>query len=192
MCAKANKILGLVKRVCGRDIIDIRIRKLLYISLVRPMLEYISNIWSPCTVTHCHLIENVQRRATKFILNYPSHDITYNSILELLDMLPLEFRREISDLILLFKYKIGQLDVDFSQFFTPVQIRRITTRAFDIVNYHPLSTHKQNYYRKSYFPRSIELWNKLPSSLKRIQSLSQFRNQLINNYQKNLTFYEPP
>jgi hypothetical protein len=28
---KLYKILGLVKRVCGRDIIDIRIRKLLYI-----------------------------------------------------------------------------------------------------------------------------------------------------------------
>ena len=107
-------------------------------------------------------------------------------------MLSLEFRREISDLILLFKYRIGQLDVDFGQFFIPVAIRRITTRAFDITNYCPLSIHNQNYYRKSYFPRSVELLNKLPSSLKRIHSLSQFRNQLISNYKENLTSYEPP
>ena len=57
MCVKANKILGLVKRVCGCDIIDIRIRKLLYISLVRPKLEYASNIWSPYTVKHRRLID---------------------------------------------------------------------------------------------------------------------------------------
>ena len=104
ICAKANKILCLVKRVCGSDIIGIRIRKLLYVSLVRPILEYASNIWSPYTVKHRHLIENVQRRATKFILNYPRHDITKKNRLESLDMLPLEFRRVISDLILLFKY----------------------------------------------------------------------------------------
>ena len=87
MCAKANKILSLVKSVCGCDIIDIKIRKLLYISLVRPILEYVSNIWSPYAVKHGRLIENVQRRATKFILNYPSRDITYKSRLESLDML---------------------------------------------------------------------------------------------------------
>jgi hypothetical protein len=56
-------------------------------------------------------------------------------------MLPLEFRREISDLILLFKCRIGQLDVDFSQFFTPVETQRITTHAFDITIYRPLSIH---------------------------------------------------
>jgi hypothetical protein len=32
---KFYKILGLVKRVCGRDIIDIRIRKLLYVRQVQ-------------------------------------------------------------------------------------------------------------------------------------------------------------
>ena len=155
MCLKANKILGLVKRVCGCDIIDIRIRKLLQISLVRPILEYASNIWSPYTVKHCRLIENVQRHATNFILNNPSCGITYKSRLELLDMLPLEFRRKISDLILLFKYRIGQLDVDFGQFLISVATRRIAMCAFDITNHCPLSIHNQNYYRKSYFPRSI-------------------------------------
>lgn len=87
----------------------------------------------------------------------------------------------ISDLIFLFKYRIGQFHDDFGKFFAPVEIRRTTTRSFDITNYRPLTIHNQNYYRESYFSRSIELWNKLPTSLKRIHSLSQFGNQLTSN-----------
>ena len=49
--AKANKTLGLIKRIC-RDINDCATRRLLYCSLVRPKLEYASNVWSPSTVKY--------------------------------------------------------------------------------------------------------------------------------------------
>ena len=72
MCAKANKTLGLVKRV-SKDFHDRSVRLLLYVSLVRPLLEYASSLGSPYTVQHKKLLENIQRRATKFILDYPSN-----------------------------------------------------------------------------------------------------------------------
>ena len=68
--AKANKTLGLIKRLL-KDTSDLKVRKILYCALVRPILEYACNLWSPYTVKRRKLIENVQRRATKFILNYP-------------------------------------------------------------------------------------------------------------------------
>ncbi len=39
--------------------------------LVRPKLVYASNVSPPDIIKHKLLIENVQRRATRFILNYP-------------------------------------------------------------------------------------------------------------------------
>ena len=51
MVAKANRILGLVKRTCT-DTHDVRVRKLLFCALVRPVLEYASNLWSPYTIKH--------------------------------------------------------------------------------------------------------------------------------------------
>ena len=51
---------------------SVQTRKLLYTALVRPLLEYSSSVWSPYFVKHRRLIENIQRRATKFILNYSS------------------------------------------------------------------------------------------------------------------------
>ncbi len=46
LTAKANKILGLVKRTCV-DLRDSKTRKLLYCTLVLPLLEYGSELWSP-------------------------------------------------------------------------------------------------------------------------------------------------
>jgi hypothetical protein len=68
----ANRTLGLIKRVC-RNIDDISTRKLLYCSIIRPKLEYASNLWCPYLIKYQLLIENVQRRATRFILNYPKN-----------------------------------------------------------------------------------------------------------------------
>lgn len=41
----------------------------LYKSIVRPHLEYGSNIWSNCIKKNAIQIENVQRRATKLVKN---------------------------------------------------------------------------------------------------------------------------
>jgi hypothetical protein len=49
--SKANRTLGLVKRLC-RDIKDTNTRKLLYCTVVRPKLEYCSSPWSPYTGKH--------------------------------------------------------------------------------------------------------------------------------------------
>ena len=90
-------------------------KKLLYCSLVRPRLEYYSNVWSPYTIKHRRLIENVQRRATKFILNYPFPRLSYKERLISLDLMPLEFRRDLNNLLLLFKYRNGFVDVQFDK-----------------------------------------------------------------------------
>ena len=74
MRAKANRTLGLIKRVCGKDIAYQEIRKLF--ALVRSQLEFASNLWSPYTIKERALIKNVQRGSTKFILNHYSRDIS--------------------------------------------------------------------------------------------------------------------
>ena len=109
--SKANRTLGLNGRVC-RDINDSDIKKLLYYSIVRPQLEYACGLWSPYTSKDKLLLENVQRRATKFILNYP-RDMSYRDRLLKLSLLPLEYRREMKDLVLIFNDRAGYIDLLF-------------------------------------------------------------------------------
>ena len=113
---RAKKTLGLLKGV-RKEMRDPNIRKLLYCALVRPKLEYGSNLWSPYTSKHRALLENTQRRATKFMLNYPKN-LTYKERLIELNLLPLEYRRDFSDLIFSFKSKVGLVSTDLTLSYT--------------------------------------------------------------------------
>ena len=78
-------------------------------SLVRPQLEYASQLWSPYTKEKIKALERAQRRATKFILKC---DLTYPERLVKLGLLPLEFRTEVLDLCFFSKCLQGHIDFD--------------------------------------------------------------------------------
>ena len=60
----ANKVLRLIKRTCGTCTQPHVLLKL-YIHLVRPHVEFASQVWSPHQQFSIYLIERVQRRAIK-------------------------------------------------------------------------------------------------------------------------------
>ena len=166
-------------------------RRFLYCSLVRPKLEYASNVWSPNTIKYRSIIENVQRRATKFILNYPK-DMSYPERLVVTNLLPLEFRREISDLQLLYKAKMGLISMDINKYLSTYEPGYKSRRNYNVNNFHFVLKHKQNYFKNSFFVRPANLWNNLPIELKSHVSISIFRNGLQRYYKAKLPLYCPP
>ena len=62
---KANRILGMIK--IGFTCMDKAFFMNLYPVLVRPLLVYCVQVWSPYKQKHIIIIENVQRRATKMV-----------------------------------------------------------------------------------------------------------------------------
>ena len=69
-------------------------KRTLYISLVRLQVTYCSVIWRPNLIKDMTLIEQIQRRATKFILNDYSSD--YFDRLKQLNLLPLMYTFELN------------------------------------------------------------------------------------------------
>ena len=65
--SKAQKMLKVLYRTC-KDFNDIRAKKLLYIAWVCSRLEYPSVVWSRHTKRNINNLEQVERRATRFIL----------------------------------------------------------------------------------------------------------------------------
>ena len=100
--SKANSILGLIKRTC-RDVNDVTTLKTLYCSLVRPRVEYSSQVWNPYTKGNISRIESIQRRATKFILK---SDDEYLVRLGKLHLLSLEDRRFMADVVFFIRWLI--------------------------------------------------------------------------------------
>ena len=133
----------------------------------------------------------MQRSATKYILNYPFPRLSYKERLISLDLMPLEFRRDLNDLLLLFKCRNGFVDVQFDKYLI-LNSSSYNTRNSDSNNYRPLTNHKQNYFTCSFSPICTNLWNNLPKNFKCCSSISLFKRYLRSHYKEILSSYHPP
>ena len=105
---KANNVLGTSKRnFSSRDPVVIR---LLYTTLVRPIVDYASTIWNPQHLEHICELENIQRRATKLISIL--QNLPYSDRLQSLNLPSLSYRRNRMDLIMTYKILNGAVLVD--------------------------------------------------------------------------------
>ena len=117
---KAYKTLGLLRRTFCKTIVPLVTLKL-YISLVRSQLLYCAPVWRPHLLKDISKIEQLQRRATKYILQDFSSD--YKTRLTKLNLLPLMYIFEISDIIFFVNslkhptpsFNINHYKIQFSQ-----------------------------------------------------------------------------
>jgi len=166
--AKANKILGLIRRSFQH--LDIETMRSLYTSLVRPHLEYANVVWSPRLIKDIKLIENVQRRATKIIPGMKDKD--YAARLKEFKIPSMNYRRERGDMIEVYKYTHDFYD-------TPLLLTRDNgnrTRG------HSLKMKKNRWettLRQKFFSeRIVDSWNSLPENVINAASLNGFKNGL--------------
>ena len=100
---KANKMMGLIRR--SYTYLDVTSFGYLFNSLVRPHLEYCVSIWHPLLKKDEELIENVLRRATKFIPGI--YDKPYKECLAAIKVPSMRYRRMRGDMILVYKILRG-------------------------------------------------------------------------------------
>ena len=102
LCVQSTKMLGYVRR-STLDINTISVRRTLYLTLVRSKLCYEIYVWAPQPVELFKLVELLQRRASKFILDLPFIcDASYSVRLDRLDLIPLCYWHEFLDLVFYF------------------------------------------------------------------------------------------
>ena len=78
---------------------NVLVRRPLYLSLIKSQLCYATKVWSPAYVTLNAKVEQVQRRASRWILRTRKDESSDKERLILLDLLPLSLDRELKDLI---------------------------------------------------------------------------------------------
>ena len=83
--------------------------------------------------------------------------MSYTERLVKTNLLPLDLRREISNLLLLRKSRNGLVSTNVNNFLSTFLPRYQTARSFDPNNSNLIFKYKQDYYRKSHFIRSAEL-----------------------------------
>ena len=133
---------------------------LLYCTYVRPILEYSSQVWSPCLLLDIDTLERVQRYFTRRLFARAAiEQANYQDRLSYLKLEPLELRRLKSDLVMVFKCLNGEVGCN-----NVFQLSHTThTRG------HAKKLTKQNFRTNSlkhnFFVRVVDAWNQLPSTV---------------------------
>ena len=145
-----------------------------FTTYVRPLLEYNTYIWSPNDVRNITKLESVQRRFTKRIPSV-SH-LSYRDRLEFLGLDSLEYRRLITDLVMMYKIVHNLVDVDCNALIS-VNSTSVARNSF-LKLYKPFSISSV----RSHFlcVRCINVWNYLAEETRASTSISAFKNSLVS------------
>ena len=143
VCNKARRLLGLLYRRFYQQSEPETLLKL-YMSLVRPHLEYASQVWSPHINKDITLLENVQKFAFKLCTK--QWDLVYEQLLVLLDLPRLSTRRLYLDLLTMYKIIHGLVYYPPNIF--TARIGRTTNTARPYLYHCPFA--HTNYYKHSF------------------------------------------
>ena len=122
------------------------------------------------------VVEAVQRRATKLMVG---NKISYKERLNKTGLMSLSCRRIYLDLIFLFKCLHSNYDLDISNY--RLQLCNSEHEPYNLRNTElafKTSYARTELFRSSFFPRVARLWNNLPISIRKRESLSMFKKDL--------------
>ena len=166
---KAKRLLGLIYRQFYKNSSTNTLLSL-YLTIVRPVLEYGSPIWDPPSFSLSSTLESVQHFALK--LASKSWSQSYDSLLSSLNICSLAHRRMKAKLSLFYKitHHLHHSTAPQCQHHIPARPLRYSSHLNFTVPFCRTSR-----YLNSFFPSTIRLWNNLPSSAKNSTSLSYFK-----------------
>ena len=145
----------------------------IYVSLIRPNMEYCCIVWDPFTKELINELENTQKLAAKICLK--KWNLSYSHMLRELNLPTLQSRRCVMKLCVF--YAILN---DSAYFPSGVFIYRnssINTRTNTSLVLQPVQC-STNYYMFSFVPHAISLWNTLPPCISGSASLLSFKHAL--------------
>ena len=141
----------------------------LYLALVRPLLDYAAQCWSPFLKQDIKCLERVQERAARLVPELAGLD--YEDKCRELGIQSLEDRRKRGDMIQTFKIVRGFDNVEMSDFF---RLKTNTLRGH-CYKLDRIGHWRTNLRANSFSVRVVKHWNSLPESVVLSRSISEFK-----------------
>ena len=180
-----SKTSNVLKRL--KCTLDRKTLETIYITFIRPKLEYSSQIWDDCSERDKSLLENVQLEMARTVTGAKkctSHHLLYDEV----SWPTLSERRELRKTELMYKI-VHKKTPDYLSEILPEKVGK--DNAYLLRN-------KENFkqfqcrtekYRKSFFPAAVNTWNTLDTSIRNTEDFELFKKKVIIQKQNNLLFY---
>jgi hypothetical protein len=177
--SRANRVLGMIRR--GFQYLDGDVLKLLFTSLVRPLLEYGNLIWHPRFKKDAEILEKVQRRATKLVASMSRFE--YEERLKMIGLPSLYYRRARGDAIETYKYLHNYYDVDVQKILPLALPGKTRGHSLKLTKRNCRTGVRQN----SFGFRVVNLWNSLPEDVVSAPSVNAFKSRFDKHYRDRMT-----
>jgi hypothetical protein len=182
---KAKRQIDIMKRLKFK--LDRKTLETVYITYVRPSLEYGCVVWDNCDNESKLLLEGVQLAAARIVtgaIRGTSHDKLYEET----GWETLESRRKRQKLLLFHKMVYGVAPTYLCELIPP-RVRDINpySRRFgDHFSgvYSRIELHKQ-----SFIPSVVEEWNRLPLDIRNTENYASFKRLLMKDKSKHNKLY---
>ena len=170
ICSKAKKMLGMLYRQFSNHSSEPAMIRL-YLTLVRPVLEYGAEVWHPHLIKDIQALENVQKFALRICSK--QWQMSYPDLLNHFKIPTLENRRLFLSLCTFFKIvnKINYFPPALIPPHTPLSV----LRSSNPYNY-SVSFSRTTRYSNSFILRTTKLWNNLPVDIKSCTNFRKFKN----------------
>ena len=144
--------------------------KIIYLTYVRPKLEYAAPLWNPHLKKHITKLEKVQKHATKMVPEL--RELSYTERLRELGLPTLQSRRERGDMITVYRFLKGFDRINSQQFFDCGKSR---TRGHNMKIRMRVARRDV---RKHFFShRVVENWNSLNKEVVSARSIHSFKEK---------------
>lgn len=167
--SKASRTLGFLRRNLKECTLPVK--EASYKAMVRPSLENAATVWDPHQQNHIQAIEQVQRRAARFVFNDYSTRTPgcVSNMIKDLNWQSLEQRRKHSRLSMMYKIRNNLVDINADRFLQKSDTR---TRGHHRLFQERIS---DKTLANSFFPRTVRDWNLLSASVVSAPSVDSFR-----------------
>ena len=156
----------------------------MYISFVRPLLEYCDAVWDNASTESKKQLEAVHNEAARIITGVTKL-CSISNLLSDLGWESLQARRTKHKLIIFYKI-INGLTPEYLQSLIPPMVQNTT--SYNLRNSSDLRNiqARTNIFYNSFLPSTIRAWNELPEETKTVPSVASFK------YRLNRDLLKPP
>ena len=173
----ASKCIGAMKKL--KHSVDRKTLNTIYLTFIRPKLEYASLVWQDCTNYDSENLESLQLDAARVVTGAKrgtSHELIYRECGWPL----LSKRREESQMVLFYKMQNDMTPEYLSELVPPTVGTNVGTQLRNRNKLRGIRC-RTSKFQKSFLPNAVNVWNKLDSSITTSDSLESFKEQIITS-----------
>ena len=185
ICEKAWVRLNLMRALKFR--ISRKSLEQMYISFIRPLLEYCDSVWDNSSTETKKKLETIHIEAARTITG-ATKLCSIDKLLVELGWETLQSRRDKHKLVIFYKIMNG-LTPDYLRDLVPPQVHE--TSNYNLRNSDSIRTIQanSNLFYNSFLPSTIRAWNSLPNDIKSSSSVAAFKYRLNTNLSKPPRYY---